>query len=267
VIELIYPDWPVPRTVQAAFTLRRGGASRAPYDSLNLGARTGDEPAAVDQNRRRVREALRLPSEPVWLTQEHGTSVVALDRGGVPEAGTERSGEEPPRADAAVSRVPGKVCAIQVADCMPVLFAARNGAAIGAAHAGWRGLSAGVLEATIAALGEAPGGIAAEGLVAWLGPAIGPEHFEVGEEVRAAFLERDPGASGAFVRNARGRWQCDLYALGRARLVASGVRDIYGGGWSTYGDAASFFSHRRDGPCGRMAALIWIEPGEERKIS
>lgn len=256
-IEWIVPDWPAPQAVRAAFTLRQGGVSRPPFDSLNLGAHTGDERAAVEENRRRVREALRLPAEPTWLSQEHGPSVVALDG-----LGERSQPDERPRADAAITRQTGRVCAIQVADCMPVLFAARDGAAVGAAHAGWRGLAGGVLESTIRALAGRPFGVRADRLIAWLGPAIGPEHFEVGEEVRAAFLERDPADSDAFVRNARGRWQCDLYALAQARLAAAGVREVYGGGWSTHGDRASFFSYRRDGRCGRMAALIWIERGE-----
>jgi YfiH family protein len=141
---------------------------------------------------------------------------------------------------------------------MPVLFAARDGAAVGAAHAGWRGLASGVLEAAIAALGAEPYGIAPHRLIAWMGPAIGPGHFEVGEEVRAAFVERDGGRASAFARNARGRWQCDLYALARRRLAAAGVQDVYGGGWCTYADAERFFSYRRDGRCGRTAALIWM---------
>jgi polyphenol oxidase len=257
VIELIYPDWPAPRPVRAAFGLRRGGASRPPFESLNIGAHTGDEPSAVAENRRRLQEALRLPADPVWLAQQHGACVVALERDG----GTAMRRGEAPRADAAISRLPGEVCAIQVADCLPVLFCARDGAAVGAAHAGWRGLAAGVLAATVAAFGAEPYGIGADRLIAWLGPAIGPEHFEVGEEVRAAFLERDRGAADAFTRNARGRWQCDLYALARRQLAAAGVREVYGGGWCTYGDAGRFFSYRRDGQCGRMAALIWIEPG------
>ena len=158
------------------------------------------------------------------------------------------------RADAVVTRAPGRVCVIQVADCMPVLFAARDGSAVGAAHAGWRGLAGGVLEETVRHLC-----VPATELIAWLGPTIGQEHFEVGDEVRAAFVSRDPDAVSAFESNARGRWQCDLYSLARRRLVALGIRDVFGGGWCTYADAARFFSYRRDGQCGRMAALIWME--------
>ncbi len=269
-LPVIAPDWPAPPGVRAALTLRQGGVSAPPFDALNVGRHTGDAPEAVDENRRRIRQALQLPSEPRWLAQVHGADVVSLDRdepggpaadaarpGSVPraaESGAEPCVAEPPRADAAITRVPGRVCAIQVADCMPVLFAARDGTAVGAAHAGWRGLAAGVLETTVRALAAEPAR-----LLAWLGPAIGPDHFEVGEEVRTAFLRSDEGASSAFVRNARGRWQCDLYALARRRLAALGVGGVYGGGWCTYADPVRFFSYRRDGRCGRMAALVWLE--------
>lgn len=249
-LQVITPEWPAPRGVRAAFTLRTGGVSVAPYDSLNLGARIGDSAEAGAENRRRVREKLRLPAEPVWLEQVHGIEVVEL--GAVVVTGDSRGRT----ADASVARGAGRVCAIRVADCMPVLFAARDGSVVGAAHAGWRGLAGGVLEATIGRLG-----VPATELIAWMGPAIGPKHFEVGEDVRAAFTATDAGATSAFVANARGRWQCDLYALARRRLSAIGVSGIYGGGWCTFAEAGRFFSYRRDGQCGRMAALIWIEPG------
>lgn len=285
-LQTITPEWPAPLGVRAAFTLRNGGASVAPYDSLNLGAGIGDSPEAVAENRRRVRERLRLPAEPVWLEQVHGVEVVelgaitvdgAVDRwppiGGasvdpslsIGDALVERPANigdasvdrAPPVGDASVARGVGQVCAIRVADCMPVLFAARDGSVVGAAHAGWRGLAGGVLEATIRRLG-----VPATHLIAWMGPAIGPKHFEVGEDVRAAFTATDAGAASAFVANARGRWQCDLYSLARRRLNALGVSGIYGGGWCTFADAGRFFSYRRDGQCGRMAALIWIEPAQ-----
>lgn len=242
----IGPDWPAHAQVRAAFTLRTGGVSTGPYESLNVGAHVGDEPEAVAQNRRRIRDELGLPAEPVWLQQVHGTVVADLD--------VLSAGVEPARADAAVTRVGRRVCVIQVADCMPVLFAARDGSAVGAAHAGWRGLAGGVLEETVRELQIAPAQ-----LLAWLGPAIGQEHFEVGDDVRGAFMAADPAAAGAFVANSRGRWQCDLYALARRRLAALGVESVYGGGCCTYTDAARFFSFRRDGVCGRMAALIWRE--------
>ena len=245
--EVIVPDWPAPPAVRAAFTLRMGGVSAAPFDSLNVGAHAGDAGAAVTENRRRVRAQLRLPAEPLWLEQVHGIEVADLD------AACGRASVPHPRADAAIARRAGSVCAMQVADCMPVLFAARDGCAVAAAHAGWRGLAAGVLEATLARLAVAPAG-----LIAWLGPAIGPAHFEVGGEVRAAFLAHDAAAAAAFTANTRGRWQCDLNALARRRLSAAGVTAVFGGGWCTYSDPLRFFSYRRAGRCGRMAALIWL---------
>jgi hypothetical protein len=211
------------------------------FASLNLGTQVGDAPEAVAENRRRVVESLSLPGDPWWLAQVHGTRVADAD--------TEAT---PATADAALSRQRGRVLAVQVADCMPVLLASDDGAVVGAAHAGWRGLSAGVLEATIGAMRVEP-----QRLVAWLGPAIGIGHFEVGEEVRAAFLAQDPQAAGAFAPNARGRWQCDLLRLARWRLEALGVRAITAADVCTYADTERCFSYRRDGPTGRMAALIW----------
>jgi polyphenol oxidase len=261
-LQIITPEWPAPPGVRATFTLRTGGASAAPYDSLNLGARIGDLAEAVAENRRRVSEQLRLPAEPVWLEQVHGVEVVELGgigvAGGVGATGRSDPRDRAPTGDASVARGVGQVCAIRVADCMPVLFAARDGSVVGAAHAGWRGLAGGVLEATIGRLG-----VPAAELIAWMGPAIGPKHFEVGDDVRAAFTATDAGAASAFVANARGRWQCHLYALARRRLSALGVSGIYGGGWCTFADAGRFFSYRRDGQCGRMAALIWIESGQD----
>ena len=242
---VLIPEWRVPRAVRAAFTLRTGGVSAAPFESLNLGAHVGDSPAAVAENRRRVRACLDLPAEPAWLEQVHGTRVADLDVQG--------EGACAP-ADAVTTRQTGRVCAVQVADCMPVLLAARDASAVAVAHAGWRGLAAGVLEATVAQLGAGAGELAA-----WLGPAISMRHFEVGAEVRAAFLAADPGSSPAFAPNTRGRWQCDLVALARRRLTALGVTEVSGGTWCTYADPARFFSFRRDGRCGRMAALIWLE--------
>ena len=242
--DYIVPDWPLPAGVRAAFSLRAGGVSQPPFDTLNIGAHVGDDPGAITENRARLRESLELPAEPAWLQQVHGHRAVDLDE--------RTSLDSPGPADAATTRRPGKVCAIQVADCMPVLFAAADGSVVGAAHAGWRGLAGGLLESTVRAM-NAP----AAKLISWMGPAIGPAHFEVGEEVRAAFLAGDEGASAAFTANERGRWQCDLYALARRRLTAMGVAGIYGGGWCTYAEAGRFFSYRRDGRCGRMAALIW----------
>ncbi len=243
--QVLTPEWRAPRAVRAAFTLRSGGVSVAPFDSLNLGAHVGDSPAAVAENRRRVRDRLNLPAEPAWLEQVHGTRVADLDA-------PDEAGRAP--ADAVIARRAGRVCAVQVADCMPVLFAARDASAVAVAHAGWRGLAAGVLEETVAQLGMAAGR-----LIAWLGPAISMRHFEVGGEVRTALLAGDPGASVAFTHNERGRWQCDLGALARRRLAALGITEVSGGAWCTYAEPARFFSFRRDGRCGRMAALVWLE--------
>lgn len=237
------PEWPAPSAVRAATTLRDGGSSQGAYRSLNLGTHVGDEPAAVRENRERLRAALHLPTEPCWLEQVHGATVV--------EAGT---WPQPACADACVARDPGSVCAVLAADCLPVLFCSRAGDRVAAAHAGWRGLAAGILDSTVSSLGL-PGGE----ILAWLGPAIGPQAFEVGDEVRIAFTARDAAAEGAFERNARGRWQADLYALARLELGRLGVQAVYGGGLCTYADDARFFSYRRDGQTGRMATLIWIE--------
>jgi YfiH family protein len=240
-------------------TSREGGVSRGPYTSLNLAAHVGDESAAVAENRRRVRAALALPGEPLWLSQVHGTAVVDADIDADADAdayaGDVGDRGAPPQADAAITRRPGRVLAVLVADCLPVLIAARDGSAIAVAHAGWRGLAAGVLETTLAALAMPAGALSA-----WLGPAIGQPHFEVGEEVRAAFCDRDARADSAFVRNARGRWQCDLAGLARRRLAALGISSVHGTAPCTYADAGRFFSHRREGVTGRLAALLWLAP-------
>jgi YfiH family protein len=247
----ITPDWPAAATVRALSTLREGGVSTQSYESLNLGGHVGDAPTAVAENRRRLRSAARLPAEPTWLSQVHGARVVDLDA--LDDA------EKPPEADAALTRRPGRVCAILAADCLPVLLAADSGTAVAAAHAGWRGLAGGVIEAAIGALAIAP-----ESLVAWLGPAIGPRHFEVGEDVRDLMLAEDAEASASFAPNARGRFLADLPALARRRLARLGVERIYGGGECTFSRADKYFSHRRDGATGRQATLIWLENAPER---
>jgi len=249
-VHILTPEWPAPPGVRAAFTLRSGGVSAPPFDSLNLGAHVGDEAEAVAENRRRLRTQLRLPEEPAWMEQVHGIDVLDLDA--LAHGGAARGVVS---ADAALTRRAGRICTVQVADCLPVLLAARDGSAVAAAHAGWRGLAAGVLEATVQALAVEPGQ-----LIGWLGPGIGAAHFEVGEDVRRAFVTHDAAAAAAaFTSNQRGRWQCNLAALARARLAALGVAAVFGGEWCTYADAARFFSYRRDGRCGRMAALIWRE--------
>ena len=248
-IGLLTPEWPAPPNVRAAFTLRGGGASEPPFDTLNLGAHVGDDARAVARNRRLLSDALCLPAEPAWMEQVHGIEVLDLDQ---PKSAGQAASSA--GADAAFTRREGKVCVVQVADCLPVLLGARDGSVVAVAHAGWRGLAAGVLEATVLRLATVP-----RELIAWLGPAIGPAHFEVGDEVRRAFLAHDAAACSAFTANTRGRWQCDLAALARARLAALGITAVFGGNWCTYADASRFFSYRRDGRCGRMAALIWRE--------
>ena len=240
------PHWPAPAGVRAAFTLRYGGVSAAPYATLNLAGHTGDAPEAVAENRRRVRTQLELPAEPLWLEQVHGTDVIDLDR---------LAGEGPYRADGAFTRSPGRVCAVLVADCLSVLLAERRGAAVAAVHAGWRGLAGGVLEAAVRALAVAP-----SELMAWIGPGIGAAHYEVGAEVREALLAVEPGHAAAFEPNARGRWQCDLAVIARQRLHGLGVTQVWGGEGCTFAEPERFFSYRRDGRCGRMAALIWLVP-------
>ncbi|GAB2670238.1 peptidoglycan editing factor PgeF [Arenimonas aestuarii] len=241
-------DWPAPPGVRALTSLRCGdGVSAPPFDRLNLGSNCGDEPAAVRENRRRFREWLALPSEPVWLKQVHGTGVLRVeDRAGELANGT------PAEADAAVTSHPGVVLAILTADCLPVVFAADDGSEIGAAHAGWRGLAAGVLEATIAAMRTPPAR-----LRAWLGPAAGPDHYEIGAEVRDALIAGDPGAASAFLPTRPGHWRVDLFALARRRLAALGLAGVHGGGLCTIADPSRFFSHRRDGRSGRLLTLAW----------
>ncbi len=243
-IGLMRPDWPA--AAGALATTREGGASGGAYASLNLGLLSGDDEAAVRENRRRL-EAL-LPSRPVWLRQVHGTRVADADAA--------RAAGEEPEADAAVARRPGTVCAVLVADCMPVLLADQAATVVGVAHAGWRGLCNGVLEATLDAMRAEPGE-----LMAWLGPAIGPQAYEVGDEVREAFVARDLAAAAAFRAVRRGHWMLDLYAVARQRLAARGVTRVHGGGLCTFSDPARFFSYRRDGATGRMAALIWLAGG------
>lgn len=241
-MELILPQWPAPGRVRAASTTRIGGLSPAPYDTLNLAKHVGDDPGRVDANRARLDEALSLPGEPLWLNQVHGCEV----------ADTETA-EPGCSADAALARGPGRVCAVMTADCLPVLFCARDGSTVAAAHAGWRGLAAGVLERTVADLGVAPADV-----LAWLGPAIGPDAFEVGPEVREAFTAGDAGARGCFRPAGGDTWLADIFGLARRRLAAVGVSAVFGGGLCTYSDPRRFYSYRRDGVTGRMASLIWL---------
>jgi YfiH family protein len=255
-VDWVEPEWPAPAGVRALSTLRSGGVSAAPYASLNLGDHVGDSPQAVAENRRRLRAAAGLPAEPAWLTQVHGTTVADLDAAGTGPQGLADLGASGPvgPADAAFTRRRGRVCGILTADCLGLVLAAESGDLVAAAHAGWRGLAGGVIESTVKALQIAP-----EKLMAWLGPAIGPRHFEVGAEVREALVKGDLGAEAAFAPNARGRFMADLGALARRRLADLGVGRIYGGGECTYADGDRYFSHRRDGVTGRQATLIWLE--------
>jgi YfiH family protein len=236
----LVPDWPAPRGVRALVTTRAGGVSAGAYATLNLGSRVGDDPRCVERNRAILRAG--LPAEPRWMKQVHGTRVIAAR-----EAGAEVE------ADGAVSSTAGEICAVLVADCLPVLLCDRDAGVVAVAHAGWRGLSAGVLEAVVAAMPVAPGA-----LLAYLGPAIGAQVYEVGDDVRRAFIEHDPGAAAAFAPRPEGKFLADLAMLARQRLAACGVGRVYGGGMCTANDRR-FFSFRRDRITGRMAGLIWME--------
>ncbi len=262
----LVPQWPVPAAVRALCTSRAGGVSLAPYDSLNLGRPSADDWAAVEHNRQLLQQA--IGAAPVFLSQVHGTTTLELDA--PPQPGAPAS-----EADASVSAVPGVVCTVRVADCLPVLLSDTHGRVVGAAHAGWRGLVHGVLEQTVRELlrvlarlgGAAP---APGSLLAWLGPCIGPQAFEVGGDVRQAFVDRDQHAALCFVDYREGKWLADLPALARLRLRAAGVTEIHGNDgsqpWCTVSNPSRFFSHRRDsrilGGSGRMAACIWLEPGQ-----
>ena len=244
-IELILPDWPAPANVRAAVTTRVGGVSHSPYDSFNLATHVGDDSTAVRENRARLRTALALPAEPLWLKQVHGVAVVDAA-----QDGTE------PEADGAFVTQPGAVCAVLTADCLPVLLCNRAGTKVAALHAGWRGLAGGVIEAGVEAL-SVPG----SELLAWFGPAIGPEAFEVGPEVRMAFIQHDAQAAQAFRMARAGKYLADIYLLARLRLQRLGVAAVYGGGLCTVAERARFFSYRRGGATGRMASLIWLADG------
>ena len=241
----IVPDWPCPPPVRALITTRCGGVSTGPYCSMNLGDAVGDHPGNVVQNRLHL--ATHLPSMPKWLRQVHGSDVVAAEQiNGIVEA------------DASYTTRTDTVCIVGIADCLPVLLCDRDARIVAVAHAGWRGLCGGVIENTVKSMRHAARSIAADEIMAYLGPAIGPSAFEVGDEVRSAFVERDPRAASAFRRHRPNKWMADLFELARQRLNRVGVVAIHGGGVCTYSNPARFFSHRRDKVSGRMAALIWI---------
>lgn len=243
----IIPDWPAPANVKALFTTRNGGVSRGEndvYASLNLGAHVNDDVTHVTHNRALLRR--HLPNEPKWLKQVHGTSPVWIDHAAAATS----------EGDAVLSRKSGTVCAVMVADCLPVFLCDTAGTTVGIVHAGWRGLAGGIIEQSIAAMQVDHGK-----LMAWLGPAIGPDHFEVGKDVYDTFVRHDAQAAQAFVptnSQHEQKWLADIFLLARQRLISAGVTEIYGGGVCTYSDPARFFSYRRDGDTGRMAALIWL---------
>lgn len=260
----IRPDWPAPPVVRALITTRHDGVSAAPFDSFNLGTHVGDDPGAVQSNRMRLRQ--HVPAEPRWMEQVHGVQCLHLGSA----APSPASQSALPQGDAAVTRDAGVVCAVLSADCLPVLLCACDGSAVGVAHAGWRGLAGGVIESALQGLSAL--GTPATQVMAWLGPAISGARFEVGAEVRAAFLDHASDDAGAFVqhqtdgqkRSGGEKYLANLYALARARLRRAGVSRVYGGGFCTYLDRERFFSYRRDGRTGRMASLIWLAPGADR---
>ena len=241
-ISIIRTDWSAPPGIRAASTLRVGGVSSGPFASLNLGMHVGDDPECVRENRRILAEDLALPSAPNWLNQVHGNRCI--------EAGF----TDAPEADASWTDRPGIVCAVMTADCLPILMCKRDGSAVAAVHAGWKGLANGVIDSAIATLNTPE-------ILAWLGPAIGPDAFEVGAEVRDIFVDLDSTLNEAFRAQPGDRYLADIYRIGRATLTRLGVSpdNIFGGGWCTHGQAAEFFSYRRDGVTGRMASLIWRE--------
>jgi len=245
-LDWIIPDWPAPKNVRALMTTRNGGVSSGPCATMNVAGNNGDDPGAVARNRQMLEDVIGVPL--AWLSQVHGTHVA--DLGGVDP------GAAAPTADAGVGSMARRAVVVRVADCLPVLFCDKAGTRIGAAHAGWRGLAAGVLEATVAAMNVAP-----KNLIAWMGPAIGPAAFEVGDDVRDAFVDADGYAAAAFDPHPGrpDKWLADIYALAGLRLQAAGVKAIYGGDLCTVSDPARFFSYRRDKSPGRMAALVWLE--------
>lgn len=241
-ISLIQPNWPAPTNIKAYTTTRIGGVGRAPYDTFNLAAHVNDDPANVEKNRILLQEFLHLPSEPLWLTQVHGVNVVQAEL------------QQPyVTADASYTREKNIVCVAQTADCLPVLICDRAATCVAAIHAGWKGLAAGIIEETIKMLK-----ISGNDLLAWLGPAIGPQAFEVGDDVYEQFIAHDANAALGFKKIDNKKWLADIYLLAKQRLHQCDVQNIYGGEFCTYTDKEQFFSYRRDNITGRMASLIWI---------
>lgn len=242
-VSLIYPDWPAPATVRALTSTRIGGVSLPPYDSFNLALHVGDQPQHVAHNRSLLAQQLGLFDDPRWLTQVHGTALLDLDQ---IEGGNE--------ADGSFSRLPNMVCAVMTADCLPVLMCSTAGDRVAALHAGWRGLAEGILRKGVEAMA-----VENSQLLVWLGPAIGPKSFEVGEDVYQAFVTQFNGAKKAFAPAGPGHWYADLYLLARMQLHALGVDQVFGGDFCTHTDEQRFYSYRRDGTTGRMASLIWLQ--------
>ncbi|RVU86270.1 peptidoglycan editing factor PgeF [Leucothrix sargassi] len=240
----ITPNWPAPANVKAVMTTRKGGFSQAPFDSMNLGDHVSDDPLVVSKNRSKLMADLQLPNRPVWLTQVHGTNVVSY--------GTAKDHDE---ADAIIGSHAGDVCAIMTADCLPVIFCDRSGNEIAAAHAGWRGLAASVLEQTMDRMH-----FENKDILVWMGAAISQSAFEVGDEVKEVFIADNPDAQRAFKAHTEGKWLADIYQLARMRLIQAGVQpeNIYGGEHCTYTDTENFYSYRRENRTGRMATLIWM---------
>jgi len=243
----IQANWPAATQVHAVTTTRVGGFSLAPYDSLNLATHVGDKPELVEKNRRKVTKALSMPSAPIWLRQVHGPAVV--------EANESNLARE---ADGSYTRSPGVVCAVLTADCLPIFLCDEAGQQVAVLHAGWKGLHAGVIASCIKEFAASP-----ESIMVWLGPAIGPEAFEVGKDVYTAFTLIDSGFAECFVPCAENKWLANIYALATRLLNRSGVTSIHGGRYCTYTEPDNFFSYRRDGQCGRMASLIWMDANKK----
>ena len=240
-IEIVKPGWSAPPAIRACCTTRPGGFSQAPYDSFNLGLHVGDSADLVARNRARLREQLELPGEPCWINQTHGVRAITL-------------GEDDGRdADAAITRQPGRVAVVMTADCLPILMCNQEGNEVAAVHAGWRGLQAGVIQSTLAAMHSPP-----QQLIAWIGPGISQDCFEVGDDVYYAFVGQDPAAAGGFTANRPGHWLCDLGGLAESILCAAGVARVTRSPYCSYRDAEMFYSYRREATTGRMASLIWI---------
>lgn len=243
----IYPSWNVPDTIRMVITTRQNGFSKPPYESLNLSMHVGDDSAAVEKNRQYVYDTLQLPSEPFWLEQQHGNKVSVISD---PSPIT--------TADSAVALSSNKVCAVMVADCLPVFLCDKNAKGVAVAHCGWRGLATDVLQNTMTALNSAP-----KDIYAWLGPAIGTNAFQVGDDVRNAFINEDDAYALSFLPDNQGKWMADIYQIARIQLQRLGIERIEGGFYCTYYDKRQFYSYRRDAVTGRIAALAWIDDKSE----